>query len=357
MQIANMNSVLRLANVTAVYKNKGKLIVQVTKKLPLSELKAKDVVPRYKDGLRTDVIERGVIKAFQRFRPLMGGISCVESNLGSGTLGGIVRDSLDGALVALTCNHCAGTLFDINYVWPVYGNTAISHINMRQPSYNDGGTTDADNIGNPKRAIATQFGDEGENYVDAAIITLAAGLMKTDIRNISRGPFEFLSSSLEYAPGTTAYKMGRTTELTQGTIISNEVAARVNSNGDYADYYNQMMVESLTPFLQPGDSGSLILVQSAGIWKIIGLLFAGNEDGTQGFANHIGQIATDLQIEAWDGNIVSETEYPFIMAGGRCYQYVGTTIKTLTHPMQRNFSTCADCKAQVYPKKKLQVIS
>lgn len=362
MQIENMKSVktqiLKLANVNAVYRKGDKLIAHVTKKLPLDQLKKKDIVPKTVNGLKTDVVEKGKISYYQRHRPLIGGISCIESNFGAGTLGCIVRDALDGALVGLTCNHCAGTYFDINYTWPVYGNTALSHIEMRQPSFNDGGTTSVDTIGAPKRAVATQFGEDGENYVDAAIINLPVNQMKTDILGINRGPFPFLLESFDYAPGTIVYKMGRTSGLTEGVISALDAAVLVtNSDGDEAYYYDQILIESTEAFGLGGDSGSVILTYTLGIWKIIGLLYGGNTEGTLSFANHIGDIATLLNIESWNGDIIAETEADYLLVNGICYKYKGFTTDQLTHNSQRIYTSQESCFNNTYPKDKVQTVS
>jgi hypothetical protein len=361
MQIENMNSakiqILKRANVNAVYEKNGKMVVQVTKKLPLSELKEEDIIPSYLEGLKTDVIEKGEIILLQKHRPLIGGISCCEPYLGSATLGGIVRDSTDGSLVGLTCNHCAGTLFDINYTWPIYGNTAVDHIKLLQPSPNDGGSSPDDEIGAVKRAVATQFGEGGINLVDCSIVTLSADLAKTDIKNIHRGPFPFLLETYDYQPGTVVYKNGRTTGLTEGVVVSTNVGiSATNGDGDQAYFYNQIMIESETAFIESGDSGSLILIKSLGIWKIIGMLIAGNISGTQGFASRMDHITDLLNIEAWDGSIISNVEYPFILANGKCYTYIGYTTEILSHNHQKQYNSCIACKSQAYPKNKIHTV-
>jgi hypothetical protein len=49
-----------------------------------------------------------------------------------------------------------------------------------------------------------------------------------------------------------------------------------------------------------GDSGSGLLAYINGVWKIIGLCFAGST--TFGFACRIDKVAEQLGIEAWDGS-------------------------------------------------------
>jgi len=347
--------IIRKANVNVVYQKGDRLIVNVIKKLPLSDLKNQDIVPRIVDGLQTDVIEIGEITDFnyKKYRPVMGGISCIESNKGSGTLGVIVKDATTGGLAGLTCNHCAGTLFDIEHTWPVYGNTALSHIKMYQPSPNDGGES-IDSLGAPIRAIPTQYGDNGNNLVDAAIIEIPYDMAKTDIQNIHIGPFQFIEDKLGYEAGTEVWKNGRTTDFTQGSITATEVDAMVTSGSDYA-YYSDLIMMDLEA--NPGDSGSIIFVKSQGIWKIIGILTAGIFGSNVIFACNIVDVASLLQIEAWNGNIISPIEYPYIMARGRCYQYSGYNIAEATHDIQRNYTNCAACKADAYPNKKVHMVT
>ena len=354
MPIENMNSVIKLVNVNAVYKqNNNKIIVQVTKKMSLEDLENQDIIPRYINGIKTDVIEKGKIKHHNnnKYRPIIGGISCCDSNIGSATLGAIVRDSVTGALVGLTCNHCAGVLYDINYDTPYYGNTALSHIKMYQPSPNDGGIL-ADSLGAPIRAIPLQLGSLGTNIVDAAIIEIPYNLSKTDIINLHLGPFPFITSKLDYTVGTSIWKMGRTTDLTQGTITNTNVNLIADLDGVDVYYYGQIMADLEG---DSGDSGSVVLTKETGIWKILGLYFAGNE--TQGFFSHILDVVDLLQIEAWNGNIVVDGEYPYLMSNGHCYKYKGYTLNPNSHIKQRDYDDCAECKSEAYPNSKVQVIN
>ncbi len=74
-----------------------------------------------------------------------------------------------------------------------------------------------------------------------------------------------------------------------------------------------------------GDSGSALAAQINGVWKIIGLVFAGSP--YYGYANRIDQVAAQLNISAWDG-----TTKNYFNTGSR--QYIttsgGSSNKTLT---------------------------
>ena len=71
------------------------IICSVEKKLPKSQLSSKDLVPQQIDGVTTDVVETGRIRAFnshlQRHRPAPGGVSIGHRDITAGTLGCIVK--------------------------------------------------------------------------------------------------------------------------------------------------------------------------------------------------------------------------------------------------------------------------
>jgi hypothetical protein len=222
---------------------------------------------------------------------------------------------------------------------------------MLQPSANDGGVT-ADSLGAPVRAVALKIGGVGENIIDAACLTIPNNLSKTDIKVLHIGPFDFINSKLDYAPGTVVYKYGRTSGLTQGTIVNTNVNLVADLNGQDVLYTGQIMMELDG---EAGDSGSVVITKNSGGWKILGLYFAGN--GTYGFANHIIDVASLLQVEAWDGNVVIDGEYDYILVNGRCYQYKGFTLNPNSHAKQRDYTICSTCKGDSYPNFKAQVIN
>jgi hypothetical protein len=56
-----------------------------------------------------------------------------------------------------------------------------------------------------------------------------------------------------------------------------------------------------------GDSGSALIANFSGTWKIIGLVFAEGTSGSNyiGLANRIDQVASQLGIESWNGTTKS----------------------------------------------------
>ncbi|MEW6096063.1 MAG: hypothetical protein AB1567_06015 [bacterium] len=71
------------------------IVVMVEQKLPVEQLKKKDLVPAEIKGVKTDVIETGIIKALQsptdKWRPAPGGVSIGHFQITAGTLGCLVK--------------------------------------------------------------------------------------------------------------------------------------------------------------------------------------------------------------------------------------------------------------------------
>jgi len=78
-----------------------------------------------------------------------------------------------------------------------------------------------------------------------------------------------------------------------------------------------------------GDSGSVLIANFGGVWKIVGLVFAGNGQrypqspveipSTFGLACRIDHVANELGIKAWTGSIapvVDHTTIDFITISG-----------------------------------------
>ena len=87
------------------------------------------------------------------------------------------------------------------------------------------------------------------------------------------------SVAKEAAVGMAVQKYGRTTLLTKGTITGINAVTVVGYAEWDAWFRDQIVVETSGTFLQPGDSGSLVVTDDAGAYPV-GLLFAGNAEGT-----------------------------------------------------------------------------
>jgi hypothetical protein len=271
------------------------IVVYVDKKKPKSALPKDQVIPAEIDGIKTDVkeltielqpaVELADGSAFVDatvYPTLTGGISMgpVRSlhldppdvptsgqYVFSGTLGALVRDRASGATMALTNFHVAC----LNNSW-----TAGDR--MVQPSIPDGGGS------------AVQFGSLARgsltDQVDAAVITLDAGkAWEPSIHDIG-----WVAGQAAAIVGETVRKRGRTTELTYGSVASTDFTASVNYGGAIGvrTLKHQLRINTDTTksprFSDHGDSGSMVVNASR---HVVGLLFAGSNDGSMTFANPI----------------------------------------------------------------------
>jgi hypothetical protein len=286
------------------------LVVSVTHKVDPSALAAEDLVPRELDGVKTDVVETGVLRAFQgprdRWRPVVPpGVSVGHYQITAGTFGCLVRRGEE--VFILSNNH---VLADMNRGQP--GDAIL------QPGAADGGTqsdriaTLADYVpldfgtAPPEcpfaewsvkllNTVAGAFGSShrlqavkqtaGVNRVDAALARpLSPDLVKNEILYIGV-PTGAGTATL----GTQVQKTGRTTGRTQGTITQIDATLRVNYGGPTALFTGQLVAG---PMSQPGDSGSAVLDMDR---RVVGLLFAGSDAAT--VINPIGEVLSALNVQ------------------------------------------------------------
>lgn len=119
-QAQKTNEFLAKRNVVGVgvgYKNKlgettgdASVVVLVQQKKPLAALTDDDLIPREIDGMPTDVVEIGFVRAHglptARYRPVIQpGVSIAHTNVGAGTLGAVVRHRDTGERFLLSNNH------------------------------------------------------------------------------------------------------------------------------------------------------------------------------------------------------------------------------------------------------------
>jgi len=365
---AYVHSYANKPNVTVAYASTKKIngvdtgvpcvVIGVESKVSLSDLSQDQLIPSVLPGgaiTDVEIIPRimslttctgggggGCPPHDEKFRPLQGGISAIEVGASACTLGAVVQDSSDYNLVALTNNHCAGLLYDPLFKIPTFGNLTVDGIEMLQPSPSDGGVSPTDSYGTVKRGVAMQFGTTGgaTNLVDCSISTIAIGEADYPILQLDDGPFPFAEKAL-YSTGQEVSKAGRTTgntPLPTTTVTSKNGVVVVDYSGgaggdnNLAAFTNQIICQAATRFGQGGDSGSAIVAFISGRWRIIGLHFAGDATGTYGVCCPIEEIASTLQVQAWDGSIVVEENVEEnITVLGRQYRRVQDTSRPITH--------------------------
>lgn len=296
---------LKQAGVTGVdigYKYVGgKKIDELSIRVYVEEKKAeKDVpanerIPQTIKGVKTDVIQRKFVLHPLRIRladlevkadtgtydPLKGGISIgpcrvIDGYVYVGTLGAIVKDNDSGDPMLLSNFH----VMCVDDKWSA-GDT------MAQPSRVDGGHCPADVVGELQRA---SLGGQ----VDCAVASHTARDHACEIVEIGE-----VTGTATAIPDMAVRKRGRTTGLTYGTVDTVDLTVKI-------DYGNGLGVVTLTDqigievdpaksakFGDNGDSGSVVVNDGR---KVVGLHFAGNEDGTYGVANPIQAVLDALNV-------------------------------------------------------------
>ena len=278
-----------------------------------------------------------------RVRPLSGGVSMAapppDGYVNTGTLGGIVVDTIDGKLVGLTCNHVAGAPGGSYYesetpfffAGDTYGSTSSAYrlINCYQNSSWDSGIVNnaADIIGNTKRCYPLT--DTDINFVDVAVVNLDDSLIGTNSWYTLSAPFRvpINFATTEEINNLTLndpiFKSGRTTgPVGNGScdlrVVDTSVFIYVNGFGNagvlpFGDILEITSPTSNIVASSGGDSGALVYacinstnpILSA--WKCIGVLFAGSNDGYYAYASRIDNITSLLQVSAWDGTPIAAT--------------------------------------------------
>ncbi len=286
------------------------VVCSVTRKRPVAELAAAELVPAQVEGVPTDVVETGPIRALgthtSRQRPAPGGASIGHRDITAGTLGCVVRR--DGQRYILSNNH---VLADSNAAQP--GDPIL------QPGPVDGGRLPEDRIAELTEFVPIRFPGEPSacgaarrmasvmnacarllgsrtrfqavheqveaNLVDAAIARpLDDEDVSDEILDIGR-----LSGTGRAELGMAVKKSGRTTGFTEGVIRQVDVTVRVQyGGGRTATFTDQLMA---SPMSRGGDSGSAVVDRDN---RLVGLLFAGSEQST--IINRIEHVFTALRV-------------------------------------------------------------
>jgi len=291
------------------------VVALVRVKLPKSSLGSRELVPMTLEGVSTDVVQVGEIRALQartdRWRPAPGGVSIGHYKITAGTLGSSVRDAASGERLILSNNHVLANSNDAN-----------SGDAILQPGPIDGGNADSDTIATLERFVRLKFAEEPSNcgvaqwvadaanfvarllgsssklvviredpaavnQVDAA---LARPVADSDLLNEILDIGE-VSGIAEPTLGMGVRKSGRTTAFTTGQITVLEAIIDVNYGSGRTARFEGQIVSS--PMSQGGDSGSLLVAGDS--LQAVGLLFAGSNQAT--IFNPIGDVMAALSIE------------------------------------------------------------
>ena len=328
------------------------IVFMVDKKLPINEISISDVLPSTIeiDGniYKTDVVEVGIVEALacdsqtlgtcygwqniapanrNTIRPLQGGVSLTStSHQGTvGTMGFVAVDVDSQALVGVTNNHVV--IADSFYTTERNLNSVVIENELNDLTYQTGDYQPSPQnlqIGQVVRYVPIyNIGSPNQynNYVDGALISLSSTTVSNSVSYKQYGltgtsPMPFASTveiNTLLNTNPPLYSTGRTTGPKQG----NPCGLKINSVGAISAvsgyklqgvstsvYFNDLI--SFTRInsdcswpIYPGDSGSALIADFSGTWKIVGLCFAGSQ--FFGYAARIDKVALALGIEAWDG--------------------------------------------------------
>lgn len=274
------------------------IIVGVTQKITprskaVAQLGLDNVIPEAINGIETDVIEVGDIRALvadrtKKWRPAPGGVSIGHFAITAGTLGAVVKRH--GIPHVLSNNHVLANSNDCENYDPIL-----------QPGPYDGGSN-TDIIGNLAGYVKIVFaGDESTcliarlftwcfngiarlfhrysrvcsfssqtNKVDCAIgRPLIDDNISEEILEVGK-PAGFYLGELQVSQ--TVKKSGRSTGLNQGSVVALDATVSVAYGDNRVAIFEDQILT--TAIAQAGDSGSVVLNEKN---EIIGLLFAGSE--------------------------------------------------------------------------------
>ena len=290
------------------------VVALVRRKIPRAGLAVEEMVPTEVNGIKTDVLNVGDVRALQtrteRWRPAPAGISLGHFQVTAGTFGALVRDRHSGEPLILSNNH-------------VLANENAARIGdpILQPGAIDGGRQENDTLARLERfipihytveapdcgiatgvarmlnALANLFGSrhhiqvvrsnpQAVNRVDAAVAKpLSQDMVKDEILDIG-----VVSGITQPALGMGVRKSGRTTGFTTGEIVVVEATVSVRYNEDREAMFEDQIVTSAMS--SGGDSGSLLVSSERA--QAVGLLFAGSDQAT--IHNPIEAVLTELQI-------------------------------------------------------------
>jgi hypothetical protein len=254
------------------------LRVYVRAKLPLGALTKASRIPSWINGLPTDVIALGDLRA--QGRPTLCGVSIGHRDISAGTLGCLVQglDAAEPEPYILSNNHVLAN-----------ENAAVRDDPILEPGPLDGGDP-ADPIARLKDFEPLHFGGL-PNRFDAAIARVL-DLADVDPRIIELG--SVVSPVMAPSLYQSVRKHGRTTLHTLGAILDVSADVRVRYGTRFAFFEDQLAISGVAGvFSDVGDSGALIL--DARTRRAVALLFAGGGGTT--FASPIQPVLDRFSVE------------------------------------------------------------
>ena len=278
--------------------------IYVSKKLPREMLRRDELIPEEVDGIKTDVVEVGRLRKLDvytgKYRPTPCGVSTGRADTYSaGTIGWWLIDQ-DFNLYLMSNNH----------VW-ANENQGQPGDPLIQPSLIDGGDPDTDVIAYLVDYVPLKT--DVDNLVDVAVADMSH-LSDKYATIMEVGGVIGVEDPVE---GMEVVKVGRTTGLTRGIIIDSSATIRVEYDMGILTFTDVFIVQG-NNIAKPGDSGSPVLNNNK---KFLGLLFAGNDEGSMFMACKARNIETEVSSRLGrtvrvlttnappPGGVITETRY------------------------------------------------
>ncbi|MGB9887718.1 MAG: hypothetical protein ACPLRW_12090 [Moorellales bacterium] len=292
------------------------IVVLVNRKVPLTELRREERVPRTLSKVAVDVVEVGEIRLLGRtqyIRPAPPGVSIGHYRITAGTFGAVVRDRVTGEPLILSNNHVLANSTNGND-----GRAAIGDPIYQPGPYDGGGPQQiigylyrfvplrkdyeevsckharmAENLANrilhlvrPHYQLSFYRRLVAENLVDAALAKpVSPEAITPDILEIGS-----VRGVREPRVGMRVMKSGRSSGVNSGEVVAIGATLKVTlDEGREALFADQFVTEALA---KPGDSGSLVLDEEH---YAVGLLFAGSDKST--VCNRIQNVLELLQVD------------------------------------------------------------
>lgn len=215
--------------------------VYVSNKEPVSTLSAKDKIPEKINGIKTDVVELGEIKAQKnhkdKYRPALGGISIGHKDITAGTLGAVLWSSRLEKPVIISNNHVQADSNKGNIGDPIY-----------QPGPADHERTEKTKIG--KLVDFVEIAENKKNKQDSAIAEVNN---LDDVKpNHIDGYGVVTGFDLKPEKNMKIRISSRTKpEISEGQVTDSSATISVNFGDFTAKFSDQILT---TPMSQPGDS-------------------------------------------------------------------------------------------------------
>jgi hypothetical protein len=260
-------------------------------------------IPEDIAGVGVCIIERQIepcaLPDVARYDDLMGGVRVAQPLRGSGTLGALVKDASTEGMLGLSCYHVVGGPGE-DFVYQPTEPPQVPPISV------------ADRIGSVVRAEFPQtpplpFSPLRVSLIDAAVVSLGDATAATSVppRTLSRaisdqGPglppmVSAVTGTSFIEPGVTRVrKRGFVTGVKRGLALSRNFTVRWIPGGPDTWLVDQVEILGDDIFCQPGDSGSLVLMEGSD--TAVGLLW-GLKPGEFVRPGHIGVMCEIGNVE------------------------------------------------------------